>query len=367
MKDLYEVLGVSRAATSEELKKAYRTIAKRYHPDKCPNDKAAEEKFKEAANAYQVLNDPQQRATYDRYGFDGLRRGGGDPAGYSGGSGFNNVEDIFSAFGDLFGDFFSATTRGRGVVRGKDLRLDLSLTFVEAVWGTKKDVKLTRPVNCSTCKGSGSAGGTPIEVCRTCAGRGQVTIAQGFFRVESTCSECLGRGKLNKDPCSDCRGIGIRSETSTLSLAVPAGVDDGQSLRVAGKGETSPGGLAGDLYVVLHVANDSRFKREGYDITSEVSISFVQAALGGEIEIDTIDHTIDDGTVILELAPGTQPGETILRRGHGIPHHDRQGRGDHYVELRIEVPRNLSRAQEKLLREFENLDAGKSRRRKGTA
>lgn len=370
MRDLYEVLGVSRAATPDDLKKAYRTLAKLYHPDKCPDDQAAEEKFKEAANAYQVLSDPQQRVTYDRYGFDGLRRGGGGSSGDDGGmgygGGFRNVEDIFSAFGDMFGDFFSPS-RGHGVARGQDLRLDLDLSFHEAVWGGKKDVKLTRPAACSTCKGHGSANGHKIETCRTCAGRGQVTHAQGFFRVQSTCAECRGSGKLVKDPCLDCQGRGVRTETSIQTLTVPPGVDDGQSLRVTGKGETATGGTSGDLYVVLHVTSDPRFKRDGNDVTSVVPISFVKAALGGEIEIDTLDAGCE-GTAILEMAPGTQPGETILRRGQGIPHHDRSGRGDHYVEFRIEVPRNLTSHQEKLLREFgDALDEGPKRTRRKRA
>lgn len=349
-RDLYEVLGVPRGASATDLKKAYRNLAQKYHPDKCPNDKSAEEKFKEAANAYQILSDDDKRTAYDRYGLDGLRRGGapGGPAGtpYEG---FRNVEDIFSAFGDLFGDFFAG--RARQQTRGADLRLDLSISFSEAVWGTRKDVKITRTAGCGSCGGTGAARGTRSEVCRNCQGKGQVVHNQGFFMVQSTCQQCQGRGKLIQSPCSDCRGQGMKPETSTLSLTVPAGIDDGQTLRVSGKGEATPGGATGDLYVVLGVEDDDRFAREGDDVTSEVSISYAQAVLGGEIEIDTLDEHCG-GTTILELAPGTQPDDLIVRRGQGIPHINGHGRGDHLIQFKIDVPKKLTPKQEKILREF---------------
>jgi molecular chaperone DnaJ len=342
-RDLYEVLGVARGASADDLKKAYRLLAKKYHPDHHPNDKTAEDKFKEAANAYQILSDTDKRAAYDRYGMDGLHRNS-DP-------GFENVEDIFTAFGDLFGDFFSGRMRQQGPARGTDLRIELALTFREAVWGTKKDVKISRTAGCATCKGSGNARGVRAEACRNCQGRGQVVHSQGFFMVQSTCAQCRGTGKLVKDPCADCQGRGLKPETSTMTLTVPPGVDDGQMLRVSHKGECAAGGTSGDLYVILRVADDPRFTREGNDITSEVSISFAQAALGGEVEIDTIDDDCE-GSVVLELAPGTQPGDVVVRRGQGIPRHDRSGRGDHFIEYRIEVPKKLTSKQEKILREF---------------
>lgn len=351
-RDLYTVLGVARGATPADLKKAYRSLAQRYHPDKAPGDKAAEDKFKEAANAYQILSDDEKRSAYDRYGMDGLRRGGPGPAGSGPGhAGFESVEDIFSAFGDLFGDFFSGRMRDRQSARGADLRIELPLKFHEAVWGARKDVKITRAVGCTTCNATGNAHGSKAEVCRQCQGRGQVVHAQGFFMVQTTCSQCRGAGKTIKDPCSDCRGRGLKSETSTLSLTVPAGIGDGQLLRVSGKGEGTPGGTAGDLYVVLCVEGDPRFMRDGDDITSEVSISFAKAALGGEVEIDTLDDDCE-GTAVLELAPGTQLGHVAVRRGQGIPHHDRSGRGDHFIEFKITVPKKLTSKQEKLLREF---------------
>ena len=349
-RDLYAVLGVPRGASPADLKKAYRNLAQQYHPDKCPGDKTAEEKFKEAANAYQILSDAEKRAAYDRYGFDGIRRGGGGADPSPGFGGFNNVEDIFSAFGDLFGDFFAGRNRQRPT-RGNDLRLDLRLTFREAVWGARKDVEVTRTVGCSACRATGAARGAKAEMCRNCQGKGQVVHAQGFFMVQTTCPHCQGAGKMIKDPCPDCRGRGLRTETSGLSVAVPAGVDDGQTLRVSGKGEVVPGGATGDLYVVLHVQDDDRFARDGDDVLSEVSISFAQAALGGEIEVDTLDDGCE-GTAVLELRPGTQPGDEVVRRGQGVPRVGGEGRGDHVIRFAVEVPRKLTAKQEKLLREF---------------
>jgi molecular chaperone DnaJ len=352
-RDLYEVLGVPRAASPADLKKAYRNLAQRFHPDKCPGDKSAEEKFKEAANAYQILSDTDKRSAYDRYGLDGLRRGGvpGGPEGPAGApyEGFRNVEDIFSAFGDLFGDFFAG--HARRPARGADLRLNLTISFGEAVWGVRKDVKLARTAACGSCGGSGAMRGSKAEGCRNCQGKGQVTHAQGFFMVQSTCAQCQGRGRTIQTPCSDCRGQGMRPETSTISVAVPAGIDDGQTLRVHGKGEAASNGGAGDLYVVVNVEDDDRFMREGSDITTEISISYAQAALGGEIEIDTLDDGCR-GTTILELSPGTQPDDLVVRRGQGIPNVGGHGRGDHLIQFKIEVPKKLTAKQEKLLREF---------------
>jgi len=347
MRDLYEVLGVDRQASASDLKKAYYRLAKKYHPDVNPGDKEAEEKFKEAANAYQILCDEDQRARYDRYGFDGLRGGNGGGTG-----GFGSVEDIFSAFGDLFGDFFGGRSSARrGPPRGADLRLDLQLTFAEAVWGTTKEVKVTRQVACATCDATGARPGSAPETCATCKGKGQVVHAQGFFMVQTTCPQCRGAGKVVKDPCEDCRGRGTRPETSTLSVTVPAGVDDGQTLRLANKGEAAPGGTAGHLYVVLHVQGDERFHREGDDVLSEVPISFVKAALGGEIEIYTLDDDCK-GTAKIEIKPGTQPGDVLVRRGEGIPRVGSSGRGDHVVQVKVEIPKKLSSKQEELLREL---------------
>ncbi len=346
MRDLYEVLGVDRQASASDLKKAYYRLAKQYHPDHNPNDKEAEDKFKECSNAYQVLSDDDQRARYDRFGFDGIR--GANGAG--GGGGFSNVEDIFSAFGDLFGDFLGGrSSGGRRQARGADLRVDLGLTFPEAVWGTTKEVKVTHQIGCETCNGSGAAAGSKPETCRTCQGKGQVVHAQGFFMVQTTCPQCRGAGKSIKDPCDDCRGRGTRPDTSTLQVTVPPGVDDGQTLRLANKGEAIAGGASGHLYVVLHVQGDERFKREGDDILTEIPVSFVKAALGGEIEVHTLDDNCN-GTATVELKAGTQPGEVFVRRGEGVPHVGESGRGDQVILWRVEIPKKLTSKQEELLR-----------------
>jgi molecular chaperone DnaJ len=347
MRDLYEVLGVERGASQADLKKAYRRLAQQFHPDKCPDDKSAEDKFKEAANAYQILSDEDQRAAYDRYGFDGIRgqgRGGANP-------GFSSVEDIFSAFGDLFGDFFGGRTSGKRQARGADLRVDLELSFAEAVWGVSKDVKVTRAIGCATCNASGAAPGSKPEVCKTCQGKGQVVHAQGFFMVQTTCPHCRGAGKSIKDPCEDCRGRGAKPETATLNVTVPAGVDDGQTLRLAGKGESAPGGTTGHLYVVLHVQGDDRFRREGDDILTEIPISFVKATLGGEVEIHTLEDSCN-GVATVDLKPGTQPGDVMVRRGHGVPHVGEHGRGDQVIQFKVEIPKKLSTRQEELMREL---------------
>ncbi len=349
MRDLYEVLGVSRDANASELKKAYYKLAKQYHPDVNPGDKAAEDKFKEAAEAYQVLSNDDSRARYDRFGHDGLRNGG-----MGGGQGFGSVDDIFSAFGDIFGDFFGGRGAGGGrrAARGADVRVDLQLTFPEAVWGVSKEIKVQRDVSCTTCSGSGAKPGTKAESCAACNGRGQVVHNQGFFMVQSTCPRCRGEGRVVKEPCVDCNGRRTQVETSVLAVTVPAGVDDGQTLRLANKGETPPGGGApGHLYVVLHVRGDERFQRENEDVLTEVPVSFVKAILGGEVEVPVLDDNCE-GTTMCEIKPGTQPGDHIVRRGAGIPRIGKQGRGDQVVRWKVEIPTKLSSRQSELLREL---------------
>jgi molecular chaperone DnaJ len=348
MRDLYEVLEVDRQASPSDLKKAYYRLAKKYHPDHNPGDKDAEDKFKEASNAYSILSDEEQRQRYDRYGIEGVRgANGGAPGGYT------NVEDIFSAFGDIFGDFFGGRGSGRRQPRGADLRVDLNLTFTEAVWGTSKDVKVTRDVPCTICTGTGAKPGTKPEICRTCQGKGQVVHAQGFFMVQTACPTCRGAGKVIKEPCEECRGRGAIAETSALSVTVPAGVDDGQTLRLAGKGEAIAGGTTGHLYVVLHVQGDERFKRDGDDVLTEVPVSFVKAALGGEIEVYTLDDDCN-GTATVALKPGTQPDEVMVRRGQGIPRVGASGRGDQVLQFKVEIPKKLTPRQEELMRELAN-------------
>jgi molecular chaperone DnaJ len=346
MRDLYEVLGVERQASAGDLKKAYYRLAKQYHPDHNPGDKEAEEKFKEAANAYQILCDDDQRQRYDRFGFDGLK-------GYSnnnGANGFSSVEDIFSAFGDLFGDFFGGRSQGRrGPPRGGDVRVDLDLTFAEAVWGTTKEVNVSRQIACESCNATGAKPGSKAETCSTCNGKGQVVHAQGFFMVQTTCPHCRGAGKAIKDPCDDCRGRGTKAEQSQLSVTVPPGVDDGQPLRVMNKGNVAPGGTPGHLYVVLHVQGDERFRREGDDVLTEMPISMVKAALGGELDVHTLEENCM-GTATIRVEPGIQPGDVFVRRGHGIPHLDGKGRGDQVIMFKVEVPKKLTAKQEELLR-----------------
>lgn len=348
MRDLYEVLGVNRDASASEIKKAYYKLAKQHHPDLNAGDKAAEEKFKEAANAYQVLSDDEQRARYDRFGEDGLRGGGGPGAG-----GFSSVDDIFSAFGDMFGDFFGGrTSGGRRERRGADVRVDLQLSFPEAVWGVNKEIKVSRDVPCATCKGSGAKPGTQPETCTGCNGRGQVVHSQGFFMVQSVCPRCRGEGRVVKDPCADCNGRRVQSETSVLAVTVPPGVDDGQTLRLAGKGEAAPGGgTPGHLYVVLHVVGDERFQRDGEDILTEMPISFVKAALGGEVEVHTLEDNCE-GMATVEVKPGTQPGDHVVRKGAGIPRIGKSGRGDQVVRWKVEIPKKLTSRQAELLREL---------------
>lgn len=348
MRDLYEVLGVERQASASDLKKAYYRLAKQYHPDHNPGDKEAEEKFKEAANAYQILGDDDQRQRYDRFGFDGIRGGGGG----GGTNGFSSVDDIFSAFGDMFGDFFGGRASGRrGPPRGADLRLDLGLTFAEAVWGTTKEVKVSRQIGCNSCNATGAKPGSKPEACGMCKGKGQVVQAQGFFMVQTTCPTCRGQGKLIKDPCDECRGRGTKPESSTLSVTVPAGVDDGQTLRLANKGETAPGGTTGHLYVVLHVQGDDRFKRDGEDVLTEMPISFVKAALGGEVEVYTLDDDTK-GSATIKIDPGVQPGDVVVRRGQGIPRVGESGRGDQVIQFKVEIPKKLTSKQEELLRQL---------------
>lgn len=343
MRDFYEVLSVPKDADSTQLKKAYHRLAMKYHPDQNPNDPEAEEKFKEAANAYSVLSDPDKRARYDQFGHEGLR--GGAAAGYG------NVEDIFSAFGDIFGDFFGGGRRRQQTPRGADLRVDVTLTFAEAVWGTSKEVEVTRRIACETCSGSGSRPGTRPETCKTCGGRGQVMHSQGFFMIQTTCPSCRGEGTMVTDPCTDCRGRGLKSKSSSLTVSVPPGVDHGQTLRLAGKGEAAPGGHSGHLYVVLQVEPDERFMREDENILTDVTISYIKAALGGEVEIPTLDDDCQ-GVASVEVKPGTQPGDVHIRRGEGIPRLGRSGRGDHVIRFKVEIPTKLGKRERELLQEL---------------
>ncbi len=342
--DYYEVLGVSRDASDQELKSAYRKQAMKYHPDRNPGDHAAEERFKEASEAYQVLSDADKRAAYDRYGHAGVN-GAGAPGGFSGFSGGVDLGDIF---GDLFGEMFSMggnqqrQTRQR---RGDDLRFDLAIDFEDAIFGTETEVKLRRYESCSTCKGSGSASGRGPSTCPQCQGRGQIRYQQGFFSVARTCSACGGAGSIVSDPCQTCRGETRVTKEIKLSVKVPPGVEEGTRIRYAGEGDAgSSGGPKGDLYIVLSIRPHDFFERNGHDLHCVVPISFPQAALGAEIEIEGVD-----GKIALKIPEGTQSGKELRVRARGVPFLNEKGRGDLVVQIIVRIPKKLSRAQRELV------------------
>jgi molecular chaperone DnaJ len=344
-RDYYEVLGVQRSAGVDEIKKAYRKLAVAYHPDKNPGDPEAEEKFKEAAEAYGVLSDDEKRAKYDRFGHQGLGgMGGFDP---------NQFADFGDILGDIFGfgDFFGGGGRRRGATRaarGNDLRYDLTLSFEDAVFGKEVSLDVPRTANCATCHGSGAKPGTQPVACNGCGGSGQVRYSQGFFAIARTCPQCGGAGKVIKDPCATCNGAGRIRETKTISVKIPAGVDDGSRLRVGGEGEAGfNGGPAGDLYVFLSVREHPKFTRRDYDIHSEEPISYTQAALGADMKVETID-----GPESLRIPPGTQPNQIFRLRGKGVQFLQNAGRGDHYVHVSVRIPSTLTDEQRDLLEQL---------------
>ncbi|HEX2121072.1 MAG TPA: molecular chaperone DnaJ [Thermoanaerobaculia bacterium] len=347
-RDYYEVLGVPRAATIDDIKKAYRRLALKYHPDKNPGDAEAEEKFKEAAEAYGVLSDEEKRARYDRYGHQGMGGVGGfDP---------NQFADFGDILGDLFGfgDFFGTRggRRGSRAARGNDLRYDLQLDFMEAVFGKEVTLNVPRVITCQTCSGSGAKPGTQPVTCTGCGGRGQIRYSQGFFAVARTCPQCGGAGRVIKDPCLTCSGAGRVREEKKISVKIPSGVDDGSRLRVGGEGESGfNGGPPGDLYVFISVREHEKFTRRDYDIHSEESISVTQAALGGEVRTETID-----GFESLKIPSGTQPNQVFRLRGKGVPFLDGSGRGDHYVHVGVRIPTTLTPEQRALLEQLALLE-----------
>ncbi|WP_176371600.1 molecular chaperone DnaJ [Desulfosediminicola flagellatus] len=347
-KDYYEVLSVARDASAGEVKKAYRKLAMKYHPDRNPDDKEAESLFKECTEAYEVLSDEKKRQIYDTYGHEGLKS--------SGYSGPGNFEDVFSSFGDIFGDLFGfggGRSRGHkdGPVPGNDLRYDVNISFMEAVHGVSKEVELSRRDTCWTCEGTGSRPGHPKKTCPSCNGRGQVIRSQGFFQVSSTCPQCHGEGDIITDPCTDCDGSGLVHKSKLVAIKIPAGVDNGARMRLRGEGEGGrKGGPSGDLYVIVHVEDHEFFMREGDIIFARLPVSMVNAALGANIEVPTIH-----GKKKLEIPAGSQSGERFTLRNEGVPRLRGGGRGNMIVELQVLTPTNLCEEQINVLKDFDSL------------
>jgi molecular chaperone DnaJ len=354
-KDYYEVLGVNRDASEEEIKKAFKKLAMKFHPDRNPDNPKAEESFKEAKEAYEILSDDQKRAAYDQYGHAGVDQSMGGGAGFGG---FNSG-NFSDAFGDIFGDIFGGGRNQRSnVYRGADLRYNLEISLEDAAKGTETKIRIPVQTTCETCHGSGARPGTSPVTCTTCNGHGQVRMQQGFFSVQQTCPKCHGTGKMVKDPCPTCHGGGRVKQNKTLNVKIPAGVDEGDRIRLSGEGEAGVnGGPTGDLYVVVHLKEHPIFQREGANLHCEMPISFSTAALGGEIEVPTLD-----GAAKMKIPAETQTGSVFRLRGKGIKPLRSSEHGDLMVHVVVETPVRLTEKQKELLREFESstqADAGK--------
>ena len=339
-RDYYETLEVSRDASAAELKKAFKKKAMKFHPDRNPDDPEADAKFKEAAEAYEVLNDPQKKSAYDQFGHSGVEGMGG------GGQGFNDV-NINDIFGDIFGDVFGTRSSSRRSRRGSDLQYNLDLSLKEAVLGAQKKIKIPSHKSCKDCDGSGAARGSSPSVCSNCNGAGQVRLQQGFFSVQQTCSACSGSGQTIKDPCKPCRGLGATKENKTLSVNIPAGVDNGDKVRLTGEGEWEKGGQSGDLYVAIRVIDNPIFEREGKDLYLEAPIPFEISIIGGAIKIPTLE-----GSLSLKIPPQTQTGKIFRVKGKGAAVVRNSRRGDLLCRVIVETPSSLDRKQSKLLKEF---------------
>ncbi len=357
-RDFYDILGVARNATDDEIKKAYRKLAMKYHPDRNPDSKEAEGKFKEAKEAYEMLSDPQKRAAYDQYGHAGVDPNMGGFGG--GGQGFGGFSD---AFGDIFGDIFGGggARGGRGgpqVYRGADLRYSMEITLEEAAHGHETQIRVPSWSNCDSCGGDGAEPGSKVETCTTCHGAGQVRVAQGFFSMQQTCPRCSGSGKHIPKPCKKCHGAGKIKSQKTLEVKIPAGIDDGMRIRSSGNGEPGVnGGPSGDLYVEVHIKEHPVFQREGEDLHCEMPISFIDAALGGEIEVPTLS-----GKASFDVPEGTQSGRVFRLRSKGIKSLRTALPGDLYIHVQVETPVKLNETQKDLLRKFdESLKSGGSK------
>ncbi|MCL4233871.1 MAG: molecular chaperone DnaJ [Deltaproteobacteria bacterium] len=351
-RDYYEILGVSRDASAAQIKKAYRELAVKYHPDRNQGDAEAETRFKEASEAYQVLSDDEKRRTYDRFGHDGLRG-----TGYQG---FHDFNDIFSSMGSIFEDIFGGMgggfrSRRDGPGRGDDLRFDLEIPFEEAAFGAEKRLDVQKSASCMHCHGSGAAPGSSPVACPLCHGQGQVRRSQGFFSISTTCPNCGGFGRIIKEPCAECQGKGRVLEKTQVSVRIPAGVEDGMRLRVSGKGEDGTrGGPPGDLYVFIHVKAHEFFKRHEDAVVIEIPVAVHEAAIGTQIQVPTLD-----GDVALAIPAGTQHDDILKIRGKGIPHLRGYGRGDQLCIIKVRVPKKLTKRQRELLEEFGKIESGK--------
>ncbi|HNW83235.1 MAG TPA: molecular chaperone DnaJ [bacterium] len=343
MADYYELLGVPRNATAEEIKKAYKKMALKHHPDRNKGDKAAEEKFKKINAAYEALSDPEKKQMYDQFGEDGLKanpyagQGQGQGAG-----GFRDMNDIFENFGDVFGDIFGGGRGGRRgrkmATQGSDLLTHITISFAESYSGVKKDISFTRSSTCHVCSGSGAEAGSSKKTCPTCQGAGQVRVSQGFFSLAQTCPTCHGEGQITEKPCNNCRGTGFVKEEQKVSINIPGGISSGMKMRVSGEGNSGMnGGPRGDVYVEIKVKDHNLFERDGDDIYIEVPISYSQAVLGDKIEVPTME-----GTVEMKIPAGTQPGTNMRLKDRGFPVLQRHGRGAQFVILKLEVPKNIS-------------------------
>jgi molecular chaperone DnaJ len=345
-RDFYEILGVARDTSSKDIKKAYRRVAMKFHPDRNPDDKDAEEKFKEASEAYEILSDAQKRGAYDQYGHDAVNGN----AGAGGGGGAGNFGDIFGdVFGDIFGGGGAGGGRSRGPQRGSDLRYNLDIDLEEAVKGTEVKIRVPSLVSCEPCNGSGAKKGSSPVSCTTCGGVGQVRMQQGFFSVQQTCPNCRGKGKMIADPCNSCHGQGRVEETKTLSVKVPPGVDTGDRIRLGGEGEAGPdGGPAGDLFVQMNVREHKIFERDGKHLFCEVPISIIDAALGGDLEVPTLE-----GRVKLKIPEETQTGKLFRLRGKGVTPVRGGSTGDLLCRVAVETPVNLTKKQRELLKQLQ--------------
>jgi len=356
-RDYYEVLGVDRSASEKDLKRAYRKVAAKYHPDRNPDNAEAEEKFKEASEAYEILSDGEKRAAYDNYGHAAFEQGGQGGGGFGGGAGFGDI------FGDVFGDIFGGGRRQRGPQPGRDLQYNMELTLEEAVHGVKKTIKIPAEEDCTKCDGTGSADKSKPETCGTCHGQGQVRMQQGMFAVQQACPTCRGRGTIIKNPCTSCRGSGKKEIEKSLSVNIPAGVDTGARVRLSGEGEPSPnGGRQGDLYVMVHVQEHKIFEREGRHLYCDVPVSMIDAALGGEMEVPTLD-----GKVKLKIPAETQPGKMFRLRGKGVPDLRGGQPGDLLCRVQVETPVKLNKRQIELMEELrDSMEGGKNSPRKAS-